>query len=161
MSDVIYEEEALGKAYDSRLIALLWPYVSPYRWQVLATLLMVVPMFVVEIAPAWIIKEGLDYVFVAGSPTVTRSVLSEWVLEPRFALTPILWLALLYLVIALISMAMQFAYSVLMALTGQSAMRDVRTSVFEKIQSLHLGFFDTYPVGRLVTRTSNDVENVA
>ena len=41
MSDSIsYEEEALGKAYDSRLLVLLWPFISPYRWQVLATLLM-------------------------------------------------------------------------------------------------------------------------
>ena len=58
-------------------------------------------------------------------------------------------------------MAMQFVHMVLMAVTGQSAMRDLRKAVFDKIQSLHLGFFDQYPVGRLVTRASNDVENVA
>ncbi len=40
MSDVIHEEEALGKVYDTRLIALLWKYVSPYGWQVALTLFM-------------------------------------------------------------------------------------------------------------------------
>ena len=40
-------------------------------------------------------------------------------------------------------------------------MRDLRVVVFRHIESLHLGFFDRYPVGRLVTRTTNDVENVA
>ncbi|MCH7709739.1 MAG: ABC transporter ATP-binding protein [Myxococcales bacterium] len=32
---------------------------------------------------------------------------------------------------------------------------------FQHIQKLHMGFFDRYPVGRLVTRATNDVENVA
>src|SRR3990172_2746194 len=49
----------------------------------------------------------------------------------------------------------------LMASTGQAAMRDLRSHVFGHIQALHLGFFDSYPVGRLVTRATNDVENVA
>jgi ABC-type multidrug transport system fused ATPase/permease subunit len=40
-------------------------------------------------------------------------------------------------------------------------MRDLRRTVFAHIQRLHLGFFDRYPVGRLVTRATNDVENVA
>ena len=40
-------------------------------------------------------------------------------------------------------------------------MRDVRRDVFAHIQRLHMGFFDRYPVGRLVTRATNDVENVA
>ncbi len=56
---------------------------------------------------------------------------------------------------------LSFFHMLLMATTGQSAMRDLRRTVFAKIQSLHLGFFDRYPVGRLVTRTTNDVENVA
>ena len=162
MSDPIaYEEEALGKAYDSRLLALLWPFVSPYRWQVLLTLLMVVPMFLIEVAPAWIIKSGLDYVYVPDSSTATESPLAAWILDPPFGWSTILWLALLYLAVALLSMLLQFAHMVLMAVTGQSAMRDLRKAVFDKIQSLHLGFFDQYPVGRLVTRASNDVENVA
>ncbi len=48
-----------------------------------------------------------------------------------------------------------------MSLTGQAAMRDLRRDVFGHIQKLHLGFFDRYPVGRLVTRATNDVENIA
>ena len=48
-----------------------------------------------------------------------------------------------------------------MSRTGQAAMRDLRSDVFAHIQRLHLGFFDRYPVGRLVTRATNDVENVA
>jgi len=60
-----------------------------------------------------------------------------------------------------VAAGLQFVHTVLMATTGQLAMRDLRRAVFAQIQALHLGFFDRYPVGRLVTRATNDVENVA
>ncbi len=160
MSDVFYEEEALGKAYDTRLLVLLWRYISPYRWQVVVTLLLVVPIFALELAPAWIIKTGLDYAFAPGTTDQEAGALASWVFDPPLGLSTLAWLALLYLVVALLGMGLQFGHMVLMAVTGQSAMRDVRGAVFEKIQQLHMGFFDGYPVGRLVTRATNDVENV-
>jgi ATP-binding cassette subfamily B protein len=160
VSDVFYEEEALGKAYDTRLLVLLWRYISPYRWQVVVTLLLVVPIFALELAPAWIIKTGLDYAFAPGTTDQEAGALASWVFDPPLGLSTLAWLALLYLVVALLGMGLQFGHMVLMAVTGQSAMRDVRGAVFEKIQQLHMGFFDGYPVGRLVTRATNDVENV-
>ena len=161
MSDLFYEEEALGKAYDTRLLVLLWRYVSPYRWQVAVTLLMVLPIFLVELAPAWIIKTGLDHAFQPVQTGEDLSAAASWVFDPPLGLSTLAWLAFHYLLVALIGMGLQFAHMVLMAVTGQSAMRDVRRAVFDKIQELHLGFFDGYPVGRLVTRATNDVENVA
>jgi len=160
VSDIFYEEEALGKAYDTRLLVLLWRYISPYRWQVVVTLLLVVPIFALELAPAWIIKTGLDYAFAPGTTDQEAGALASWVFDPPLGLSTLAWLALLYLVVALLGMGLQFGHMVLMAVTGQSAMRDVRGAVFEKIQQLHMGFFDGYPVGRLVTRATNDVENV-
>ena len=160
MSDVFYEEEALGKAYDTRLLVLLWRYISPYRWQVVVTLLLVVPIFALELVPAWIIKTGLDHAFASGTTGEEAGALASWVFDPPLGLSTLAWLALLYLVVALLGMGLQFGHMVLMAVTGQSAMRDVRGAVFEKIQQLHMGFFDGYPVGRLVTRATNDVENV-
>jgi len=162
MSDVIRdEEEALGKVYDSRLIARLWKYVSPYRWQVVVTLLMVFPLFLLELAPAWIIKTGLDRVFLPEPAAAAAPGRLDWVFEPPGSVSPLAWLAGLYLVVALAGAGLQFANMLLMATTGQSAMRDLRQVVFDRIQKLHLGFFDRYPVGRLVTRATNDVENVS
>ena len=65
--EAMHEEEALGKAYDLRLMVRLWRWVAPYRWQVGATLALILPSFVVELAPAWIIKTGLDTVLSAGT----------------------------------------------------------------------------------------------
>ena len=165
MSAAFQEEEALGKAYDSHLMRRLWRYVSPYGWQVAATIAMVVPMFVLELAPAWIIKNGLDRVVgpASGAAGVAphKPMLFEFLFEPHLGMSPLAWLAALYLFAMLTSAAFQFANAVLMSLTGQAAMRDLRREVFGHIQKLHLGFFDRYPVGRLVTRATNDVENIA
>lgn len=41
---------------------------------------------------------------------------------------------------------------------GQSILFNLRNAVFEKIKSLHIQFFDKNPIGRLITRTTNDIE---
>jgi ATP-binding cassette subfamily B protein len=158
--EAMHEEEALGRAYDARLVGRLWRYVAPHRGQVALTLAMVAPLFVLELAPAWIIKTGLDRVIAPAGASGGGAVL-EGILRAPPGVSSLAWLAGLYLAVMLASAALQFAHAVLMARTGQSAMRDLRSDVFAHIQALHLGFFDRYPVGRLVTRATNDVENVA
>ncbi len=166
--EAMHEEEALGKAYDARLLGRLWSYVRPYGWQVALTLFLVFPIFAVEIAPAWIVKTGLDRVILEGSrPEAERGAFERLlapatgILEAPQGIGALAWLGLLFAGTALLGSALQYLNTFVMARTGQAAMRDLRRDVFEHIQKLHLGFFDRYPVGRLVTRATNDVENVA
>ncbi len=58
---------------------------------------------------------------------------------------------------ALIEMAQLF----MMQRMGQSAVRDLRTRLFAKIQRLPMAYFDRTPLGKVMTRVSNDTENVA
>lgn len=155
--DALHEEEVLGRAYDARLMARLWRWVAPYRGQVAATLLLTAPMFVLELAPAWIVKTGLDRV--QGEAAAGGRL--AWLLEPPGPVGALAWLAGLYLLAMGAGAALQFAHGVLMARTGQLAMRDLRRDLFDHLQHLHLGFFDHHPVGRLVTRATNDVENLS
>ena len=166
--EAMHEEEALGKAYDRQLMIRLWHWVSPYRWQVVLTLFMVFPIFAIEIAPAWIIKTGLDRVMLHTAlsdvpPGVFERMLEPiiGILNPPEGMGSLGWLAALYLLSMVLGSVFQFVNMYVMARTGQSAMRDLRRDVFGHIQKLHLGFFDRYPVGRLVTRATNDIENVA
>ena len=167
-AEAMHEEEALGKAYDTRQLLRLWPYVRPYGGQVALTLLLIVPIFIVEVAPAWIIKTGLNSVISGDTEAVGRVTSLDRLLAPVSGLlTPpagiasLWWLAGLFLLFMLLSSALQWINMYVMIRTGQAAMRDLRRDVFGHIQRLHLGFFDRYPVGRLVTRCTNDVENVA
>ena len=47
----LHEEEALGKAYDSRLMRRLLQYMKPYRWRVALALVMVAVVTPLELAP--------------------------------------------------------------------------------------------------------------
>lgn len=174
-----FEEEALGKAYDVRLMFRLWPYVRPFTRQIAMTLLLFLPIFALELAPAWVVKSGIDQVArAAGVETLERKRPGEarplvMPLEDRVdeAMSVVLdppagwsiggWLAFVYLVVTVTLGGLQYAYQVLMASTGQYAMRELRRHVFEHIETLQMSYFDSMPVGRLVTRATNDVENVA
>jgi ATP-binding cassette subfamily B protein len=155
----LHEEETLGRAYDARLLARLWRWVAPQRLEVAATLLLVAPLLLLELAPAWIVKTGLDRV-VGGAAGEGQGRLAA-LLDAPAGVDPLLWLGGLYLVAMLALSSLEFVRGVLMSRTGQAAMRGLRADVFDHLQSLHLGYFDRHPVGRLVTRATNDIENVA
>ena len=181
-----HEEEELGRAYDGRMLLRLWPFVRPYRRQIWATLLLFIPIFLLELAPAWVVKVGMDLMLPAivnadpGDPArevPIGGLPADSVSHGRFAdaleslqralATPpegipvAIWLAGLYFTISISLGLLSWLHQVIMATTGQHAMFDLRRAVFAHIQKLHMSFFDTMPVGRLVTRATNDVENLA
>ncbi|MGC9314095.1 MAG: ABC transporter ATP-binding protein [bacterium] len=69
----------------------------------------------------------------------------------------ILIIGLIYFGVLLISFGMQYGQIYMMTWVGQSILFDIRSAVFEHLQNLSLKFFDSNPVGRLVTRSTNDV----
>ena len=71
------------------------------------------------------------------------------------AMVGMVLLALLF-----ISFGLGYVAYYLMELAGQNIMQDIRLHLFGRIQSQALSFFDRHPVGRLVTRVTNDIENL-
>ncbi len=59
-----------------------------------------------------------------------------------------------------ISFGLGYAEYYLLELTGQNIMQDIRLQLFQRMQSQSVSFFDRHPVGRLVTRVTNDIENL-
>jgi len=64
------------------------------------------------------------------------------------------------LVLLIFSFILNYLEYYLLEFTGQRVMQDIRMSLFRKILSYTVRFFDRNPVGRLVTRATNDVENL-
>jgi len=64
------------------------------------------------------------------------------------------------LILIAFSFALSYAEYYLLEFTGQYIMQDIRLSLFHRIQSLAIRFFDRNPIGRLVTRVTNDIENL-
>ena len=69
-------------------------------------------------------------------------------------------IALLYAGLLIVGFFLQLWQNWLLQKTGQSIIFTIRQQVFEHVHSLPLRFFDTNPVGRIVTRVTNDVESL-
>jgi ATP-binding cassette subfamily B protein len=75
-------------------------------------------------------------------------------------LTGVTYAALWLLVIVIISFFLNFIKVILMEIAGQKMMHDLRIKLFSHIQGLSIHFFTKNPVGRLVTRVTNDTQNM-
>lgn len=78
----------------------------------------------------------------------------------HYDFTGILAAAALYLLMLLLGFVLNAADTWMLQKMGQNIIYRMREEVFTHIHSLSLGFFNTTPVGKLVTRVSNDTEAV-
>jgi ATP-binding cassette subfamily B protein len=151
------EEEALGKAYDSRLMKRLLHYLKPYWRFVSASLaLLVVDSLLQSIGPL-ITKMAVDRYLVPskqGAPLFPS--LNGWLSpDPLAGLTQ---LGAIYFGVVALGFVFDFGQTYLMQWTGQRAMFDLRRQLMAHLQTLDVVFFDRNPVGRLVTRLTSDVD---
>ncbi len=140
MSQDHHEEEVLGKAYDSRLMKRLLRYLKPYRFYV-----------VLAIALA-ITGAALG----ALRPRLTPIIVDDYIKNGNEHGLTVMVLVLFGLM--LVQGVTQYTLTYLTEWIGQRTIFDLRTEVFTHLQRLSLKFFDRNPVGRLVTRVTNDVE---
>jgi ATP-binding cassette subfamily B multidrug efflux pump len=151
------EEEVLGKAYDSRLMARLLKYLRPYRWQVAIALVSIILKSFADVLGPYLTKVAIDrYLAAKGAATATSSGIWSW-LSPR-PITGIAQLAAIYVGLLISSFLLEFLQTYFMQWTGQKVMFDLRRQIFRHLQRLHVAFFDKNPVGRLVTRVTTDVD---
>ncbi len=144
-----HEEEALGKAYDSRLMRRLLQYMKPYKWHVVLALVMVAIVTPLELAPPLIFRKGIDSFFV---PELKGAI------TEAFAWRGIGWLSLVLLVVLVFDFLAQYIQIRIMQRVGQQTMYDMRREIFSHMQRLPMSYFDRNPVGRLVTRVTTDVD---
>ncbi len=134
------ENEALGKAYDARLIRRLWTFVDPYRGRVFLALALLVGESLAAIAPPYLLQQAIDGPLTEGRPS------GVWLY---------FWL---FVLAAIASFGFRYAQAFVMQTVGQQVMVDLRKRIFGHIQRMSLGFFDRNPVGSLMTRLTNDVD---
>ncbi len=65
-----------------------------------------------------------------------------------------------YIIILVIGLVCSVAQTWIMQLTGQNIIYEIREQLFHHIHSLPLRYFDTHPIGGLVTRVTNDSESL-
>ena len=152
-------ERDLGKVYDTELIKRLWPFMRPYRGWIAFNFAMIPPRALLELMPALVVGAALNYL-TEGVATTEVGWMAPFVV-PRLGLGPLAWMFGLVFVISIVTLSVDWLRAFTMISLGQRTVRDVRRTLFDHVQRLPMRFFDRYPVGRLVTRLTNDLEHLA
>jgi ATP-binding cassette subfamily B protein len=135
-----HEEEPLEKAYDRRLMGRLLSYLRPYRARVALAVFLLFAGSFTELAGPYLTKLALDQAV------------------PNRDLRYLTLLVAVYFGSLVLAFLFEYGQTLLTTWLGQRIMYDLRVEVFAHLQRLSLRYFDRHPVGRLMTRVTNDVE---
>ncbi len=150
MATFFQEDDILGKAYDARIVRRLLTYVRPYmRLSVIALILLFVVSLLDLVGPA-LTGYGIDH-YVAPNNLHMNAIERDY---------GILWVALTFLVVLIVGLILRYVHLLLLNIVGQRIMFDMRSQMFDHLQRLSLSYFDHNPVGRLMTRLTNDVDSL-
>lgn len=118
----------------------LLKYAAPYWWQFLICLLLVLGITLIEIY----------------RPILTGKAIDLFSESADFS--EIAGLSVQYIVVLVLGFVFNFLNTWILQLTGQTIIYNIRQEVFEHVHKLSMRFFDITPVGKIVTRVTNDVE---
>jgi len=139
-NDYTSEEEVLGKAYDSKLMKRLLGYIKPYKKYVLFAIFL--NIVVSALGPL--------------RPVLTKIAVDDYIAQSDYNGLMLIAMALFGSLI--LQAVIQYFLTYYTQYLGQKTLYDLRTQIFNHTQKLALRFFDRTPIGRIVTRATNDVE---
>ncbi len=134
------DDEILGKAYDSNLMMRLIRYLRPYKWQVIGAIVLSMVVALLESVRPFFTKIAVDDNIAKGDKE------------------GLLYTTMLFFAVLMIRGVMQFFNAYLTQWIGQKTIYDLRIEIYRHLQYRSLRFFDKNPIGRLITRVTNDVE---
>ncbi|MBL8003479.1 MAG: ABC transporter ATP-binding protein [Candidatus Kapabacteria bacterium] len=128
------------KKVDFSMILRLLTYIKPYRSQVfIASLCTLIATAVNPLRP-YLIKQAID----TAIPT------KDWELLQFYGI--------LIFSMLIVNGVLQYLMSLIMARVGERSLYDIRVKLFAHIHTLSQRYYDKTPLGRLITRVTNDVE---
>ena len=142
IEEIHHEDEILGKAYDARLMARILRYLRPY-WKLLTVSFIFL-----------LLQTGGQLL----GPYITKVAIDRYIAERDIHGLDVM--ALAYLGVVLFVFVVLFIQTYTTQYTGQRAMHDLRMEIFSHLQKQDMAYFDRHAVGRLMTRTVNDVETL-
>lgn len=136
----IKEEEELGKPVDRVLLKRLLLYFKPYKWHILLAFLLTITISALA----------------AVRPRLTPIAIDDMIVNGKIKGLQLISLILLFTLF--LQGFIQYMMAYLTSWIGQKIIFNLRKKVFTHILNLNLKFFDTNPIGRLVTRVTSDIE---
>ncbi len=108
-----------------------------------------------------------DYLFTGDTETITyesyvgRAMSSEELKVLRASdISNLIRVGILYLAVLLVICVGNLVQTYVLQLSGQNIIYEIRMQLFRKLHFLPLRYFDTHPIGVMVTRVTNDVESI-
>ncbi len=150
MSVYLEEDQILGRAYDGRLLRRLLIYVRPYYRTIAVAICLLVAATLTDLAGPYLYRIAIDRYIAPDGGRVGGGVAAH--------LGGLAGVAAVYLLLLGVGFVARWLQSYLMQLVGQRVMYDLRMQIFGHLQDLSIAFFTRTPVGRLVTRVTNDVD---
>jgi ATP-binding cassette subfamily B multidrug efflux pump len=148
MSRTLQEDEIVGKSYDAALVRRLLAYIRPYRATTGLAIALLLAASATDLVGPSLYRVAIDRYIVPGAQGGRAPV----------DLRGLSGIAALYLGVLALGFTMRWLQTYLMQSVGQRAMSDLRMHIFRHLQALPMAFFARTPVGRLITRITNDVD---
>jgi len=136
------DEKRYGKAYDTRVVRRLWPFMAPYTGSLL-------------LATACMLGVSLSHLL---APYLVKLSLDRYIADAD--LSGLRVLVCLYAGNALGAWIMQYQQTLGLERMAQRVLRDLRQALFTHLMRLDLSFYDRNAVGVLMSRIQNDVGNL-
>jgi len=135
-----HEEEALGKAYDARLMRRLMTYLRPHRTKVVIATILLILTSLLELV----------------GPLLTKAAIDDAIQHKD--LRQLITICFLYLGTLIVGLFLGYWSALITQRVGQKIMLTMRMEIFSHLARMHVAYFDRNPVGRLLTRLTSDVD---
>ena len=135
-------EKVKGKIFDINLFNKLLIFVKPYNISFYGVLLSAIIISLLSTLTPYLLKIVVDDYILPKNYDGMQTII--------MIMVGVLFLEVIFMYL--------FAYYA--NWLGQKVIKDLRVNVFEKIIKFKMSFFDKNAVGRLVTRTVNDIETI-
>ena len=130
------------KIFDTGLLRRVFGLARPYKNKVFLSLALAIALALLTPLRPWLIQITVN--------KYIRNGLIDWVWR----------ITLIQLGILLIETTARFLFSFTTSWLGQTVVKDLRVTVFNRVMRLNLSQFDKTPIGTLTTRTINDIESI-
>lgn len=133
------------------LLRMMWPRLLAHRWA-LATVLLLLPVSAVmaTLVP-YLTKVAVDEYIL---PAVAAGSLAAY-------LRPLIWLMALAGTVVVLGYLTDALYVSFLQRAGQTLIADMRDIVYQRSLRLPRSYFDTHPIGSILTRVTSDIEALA
>lgn len=146
------EKEQLKKI-DKNLLRRLLKYARPYMRNFAAALGIILLIVVLELYQPILIGQAVDG-FLADYTSIKTVSGGDQAVHAA----GIIRIAVIYLLTVILIFLLQYGQARILARTGQNIIYNMRMEIFTHLSQLSLSFFNKNPIGKLVTRVTNDTE---